>query len=331
MPAINIAYLELRLSGGAANTDPNASLGGEHSSERVLSQSTTALVNVAGVVIDYAAGNAEGVGVLEFFAADQSFVWTPFGATAGDPVIATEDARIAIRGSEGLIMITVTFASLSSDDESDSVTIANIANETFDDVAKLDSFNGDTEYRCVYAKNAHGVDPFFDAVVYIGALPTPGSMEIGLDPVGPGDGIERSVTGIARSGATATATTSGAHGFSAGFKVRVRGADQTEYNGVFIITNPTGTTFDYTVSGTPTTPATGTMVCGWGMAALVLSEDVAPSGVTFVQPLDSTSGLSLGQMDTGNVSAFWMKRIIPVRSTTANPESTSLFALQSFF
>ena len=32
---INLAYLELRLSGGAANTDPAASLGGVMSSQRI--------------------------------------------------------------------------------------------------------------------------------------------------------------------------------------------------------------------------------------------------------------------------------------------------------
>lgn len=331
MAEINSAYLETRLSGGAANTDPNASLGGEASSERVQSQSATGITNVAGVTIDYAGGNPEGVGTLDFFAADQTLVWTPFGSSSGDPVPLTEDGRYAIRGSVGVLLVTVDFALLSSDDESDSITIANIPNEIFDDVAKADSFNGDTEYRCVYMKNVHEYDPFFDCVVWIGQLPTPGSVAIGLDPAGPGDGIERAVSSITRSGSVATLTTSSPHGFSSGFKVRVRGAAQTEYNGVFTIFNVTATTFDYNVTGTPASPATGTIVCGWGMAALVLSEDIAPSGVTFVQPFDSTSGISLGQLDPDNVSAFWIQRIIPQKNSTANPESVSLFSFLSFF
>lgn len=49
------------------------------------------------------------------------------------------------------------------------------------------------------------------------------------------------------------------HGMSNGDKVTIRGADQTEYNGVFTISNVTTNAYDYTVSGTPTTPATGTI------------------------------------------------------------------------
>jgi hypothetical protein len=67
------------------------------------------------------------------------------------------------------------------------------------------------------------------------------------------------VTGITRSGSTATATCS-AHGFKAGDSVTISGAFQGAYNGTFTITGVTTNTFNYTVSGTPTTPATGTMI-----------------------------------------------------------------------
>ena len=50
-----------------------------------------------------------------------------------------------------------------------------------------------------------------------------------------------------------------AHGMVNGNKVVIRGADQQEYNGVFAITNVTANAYDYTVSGTPATPATGTI------------------------------------------------------------------------
>ena len=66
-------------------------------------------------------------------------------------------------------------------------------------------------------------------------------------------------TTITRSGATATATCT-AHGLVSGTKAVIKGADQQEYNGVFTITSTGANTFTYTVSGTPTTPATGTIV-----------------------------------------------------------------------
>ncbi len=64
-------------------------------------------------------------------------------------------------------------------------------------------------------------------------------------------------TTITRSGATATATCTG-HGLINGKQVLIKGATQTEYNGVYTITLVDANTFTYTVTGTPATPATGT-------------------------------------------------------------------------
>lgn len=68
------------------------------------------------------------------------------------------------------------------------------------------------------------------------------------------------ITGITRTLQVATATTSAAHDFSVGDQVTITGATETEYNGTFEITSvPTATTFTYVVTGTPATPATGTI------------------------------------------------------------------------
>jgi hypothetical protein len=71
----------------------------------------------------------------------------------------------------------------------------------------------------------------------------------------------KSVQSITRSGSTATVTFAAAHGFAADGLTIVRhaGADQAEYNGDFQISNVTATSYDITVSGTPATPATGTI------------------------------------------------------------------------
>lgn len=63
---------------------------------------------------------------------------------------------------------------------------------------------------------------------------------------------------ISRSGATASVAHTG-HGMSNSDKVVIRGADQQEYNGVWTISNVSANAYDYTVSGSPTTPATGTI------------------------------------------------------------------------
>ena len=70
-----------------------------------------------------------------------------------------------------------------------------------------------------------------------------------------------SVTGITRSGTTATVTTASAHDFVSNDWVTVSGATETDYNGSVFVTVVNSTTFTYTVSGSPATPATGTITC----------------------------------------------------------------------
>ena len=64
---------------------------------------------------------------------------------------------------------------------------------------------------------------------------------------------------ITRSGSTATVSHS-SHGLQTGQKVLIAGANQREYNGVQTITVTTADAYTFTVSGTPATPATGTIV-----------------------------------------------------------------------
>jgi hypothetical protein len=57
---------------------------------------------------------------------------------------------------------------------------------------------------------------------------------------------------------TTTATVAHtAHGYSTGDSVRILGANQTDYIGVFVITVTTVNAYTYTVANSPTTPATG--------------------------------------------------------------------------
>lgn len=72
------------------------------------------------------------------------------------------------------------------------------------------------------------------------------------------------VSGITRSGTTATVTTATAHGFSTGQKVVISGATQTDYNGAFTVAVSSTTQFTYTVANSPATPATGTILAAAG-------------------------------------------------------------------
>jgi len=63
---------------------------------------------------------------------------------------------------------------------------------------------------------------------------------------------------ITRSGSVATVAHT-AHDLSVGERMFIFGANEAEYNGLITLTGVTTNTYDYAVSGTPTTPATGTI------------------------------------------------------------------------
>jgi len=84
---------------------------------------------------------------------------------------------------------------------------------------------------------------------------------------------EETVT-ITRSGSVATVTHA-THGLTTGDEVVIRGANQPEYNGIFTITVNTASEYTYTVSGSPATPATGTI----DSTALILNGLTSALGV----------------------------------------------------
>lgn len=77
----------------------------------------------------------------------------------------------------------------------------------------------------------------------------------------------QTVTTVTRSGAVATVVKT-AHGYRDGAVLLHAGADQTEYNVKAKITRIDADTYTYPVSGTPASPATGT-----------ITAKVAPAGV----------------------------------------------------
>jgi hypothetical protein len=96
---------------------------------------------------------------------------------------------------------------------------------------------------------------------------------------------------ISRSGATASVAHT-AHGMTTGMSVIIRGATQDEYNGVYTISNVTANAYDYTVSGTPATPATGTITA----TCAILNSTTNGSGI-----LNTTFNYTNSQPITGKV------------------------------
>jgi len=67
------------------------------------------------------------------------------------------------------------------------------------------------------------------------------------------------ITSITRALAVATVTTTASHSLTTGHYVFIIGAEQSEYNGIFQVTVTGASTFTFAVTGTPVSPATGTI------------------------------------------------------------------------
>lgn len=76
---------------------------------------------------------------------------------------------------------------------------------------------------------------------------------------GAGDLAFNDSVSITRAGTVASVSHT-AHNMGAGQKIAISGANQSEYNGAKTITNVTANAYDFTVAGSPVTPATGTIV-----------------------------------------------------------------------
>lgn len=78
------------------------------------------------------------------------------------------------------------------------------------------------------------------------------------------------ITTLTRSGSTATATTTANHNLATGVSVAITGASQTEYNITATINVISNTQFTYTISGTPASPATGTITASFTSAFVAI-------------------------------------------------------------
>lgn len=118
----------------------------------------------------------------------------------------------------------------------------------------------------------------------------------------------RAIASITRVGAVATVTTTGSHGLATNDKVYISGAAETEYNSISATVTVTGaTTFTYAVTGTPATPATGTIVMRSGYVYTPISASI-PS-VAFATYVDGVCHKMLGCR--GNMSIDLSVKTIP--------------------
>jgi hypothetical protein len=125
---------------------------------------------------------------------------------------------------------------------------------------------------------------------------------------------------ITRSGTIATVTRVG-HGFENNRIVEISGASETEYNGKFRVTYIDADTFSYTVTGTPTTPATGTITCKMASIGWTMPYTSGNTIAAFRQPAGSTGGRYLWVNDGAVTNA----KIRGYEAMTAHSTGTGAF------
>lgn len=69
--------------------------------------------------------------------------------------------------------------------------------------------------------------------------------------------VNQSISTLTRSGSTVTAELPSEHQLATGITVTISGATEPEYNGDFLIVVTSPTSFQYTITGAPVSPATG--------------------------------------------------------------------------
>lgn len=97
----------------------------------------------------------------------------------------------------------------------------------------------------------------------------------------------KAITSITRVGTTATVTTTAAHGWSTGTVAAIEGAtgaDGLLYNGDFIITVTSATTFTYLMAGTPTGSAAGTLSAASGLRIYESYDDLVRGSCAYATP-----------------------------------------------
>ena len=119
------------------------------------------------------------------------------------------------------------------------------------------------------------------------------------------------ISGLTRSGTTATAVTTTDHGFTTGDFVRVAGADPTGYNGKVKVTVVDARTFTYACTGSLTTPATGTITVSYVSDAQGGRSEVWRDGDTLAAellPIRSGEALQLQALQSDTLYRFRVRR-----------------------
>ena len=186
--AVDIYDLRYFYSGGGSNGDPDLSLGNGISTVDIVSQSTTAPSNVTGVTIEDAFDNSIGTGVLIWNDTTEYLYWQPpLSAYQYGTNITGDVTGLVLGGSDGYIVVDITYTSLPGSNQQDNITVTLEYNNVYDDVSATESLIPDPgyiDYRCLYLKNTHASDSAYNIKLFFATTPTPDTVYIWLDSSG---------------------------------------------------------------------------------------------------------------------------------------------------
>jgi len=154
---MSLQTLDLYLSGGAANANPNASLGGLKSSVKLLGQTLAySATAMAGVTLVDAAGVVAGT--LHFVKTGNYLGFQKTGGavpTTAQSVVVGADGTYTLECPElgQFVAVTVVFASLPGANSTATVVATSINQNLFDDVLATEAEVGKVEYRHFYIQN----------------------------------------------------------------------------------------------------------------------------------------------------------------------------------
>lgn len=181
----NQAHFEWRLSGGASNTDPTASIGGAISNTSVLSQTITAST-IQAVTYDDATGNPEISAGNMTRAATNVIRWATSGSNYGADVNIAADGKYTVFAADGIGCVKITKSgTLGGNVTQSNIAVANRTQLLFDNVSAANSADGEAEYRCIFVKNNHASDTMTLVSVWVQSNSNPAEVfTLGLDPAG---------------------------------------------------------------------------------------------------------------------------------------------------
>jgi len=215
--------------------------------------------------------------------------WTVTGFNAAN---GQNDSTFYVARTTGTVTINVLGSSGNFSYKSAGATVVVVVDAVTTQVTCLDANTGDAIEGVAVTLMADGTGPF---------------------------PYEDSVT-ITRVSSTAYVAHT-AHGLSTGDKVRISGAEQNEYNRIKTITVTGVDEYTFSVVGTPTTPATGTILA----TAVFLDEETPVSGIVSDSRVFSTSQAVAGYAARGTSSPLYKRT--PLSGTINSGNGLSITAI----